>query len=77
MNRTSSIWEWDVGNLGVGIVVRNTVVNTLIFLLESNYQMLKIDIHLFAVRKKQGSSKKTIVPVVTQVIVLDDGKKEN
>ena len=64
----------DVVGPGVGTVERSIAHNTMIQNLGNAYPQQKtITIH-FAVRRRQDSSKKIIVEVVIQVIVLDAGK---
>lgn len=60
-------------NHGAGRAGRNTVVSIMIQIQGSVYQLRKIIMMRLAVNRKMVSSRKTIVVVVTQDIVHQDG----
>jgi len=64
----------DVVGPGAGTAERSIAHNTTIQNLDNAYPQQKTIIIPFAVRRRQGSSKKIIVEVVIQDTVLDAGK---
>jgi hypothetical protein len=73
MTRDSFIRVWVAVEVGVGTVVKNTVLFTTILIQEKNSPMPKIHILPCVVNRKQDSNRKSTVEEAVPLTVLNVG----